>query len=93
MRTKLENINWKNLSREERGKLLAKSARIVKTPKGWRVTSQTNKSHQYIVRLRRDDPKCTCPDCHMRKKKCKHIYAVEFYVKKEINAIDWNHCY
>ena len=85
MRTQLENINWKKLSREERGKLLAKSTRIVKTPKGWRVTSQTNTNHQYIVRLTRDEPKCSCPDCHMRKKKCKHIYAVEFYIKQEID--------
>ena len=85
MRTKLENINWKNLSREERGKLLAKSTRIVKTPFGWRVTSRTNTSREYMVRFIKDNPKCTCPDCEMRKKKCKHIYAVEFYIKKEID--------
>ena len=77
--------NWKKLSREERGKLLAKSTRIVKTPQGWRVTSQSNTSRQYIVRLTRDEPKCSCPDCELRHKKCKHIYAVEFYVKKQID--------
>ena len=77
--------NWKKLSREERGKLLAKSTRIVKTPQGWRVTSQTNTSRQYIVKLMRDRPVCSCPDCELRHKKCKHIYAVEFYVKQEID--------
>lgn len=77
--------NWKKLSREERGKLLAKSTRIVKTPQGWRVTSQTNTSRQYMVRFTRDEPKCSCPDCELRHKKCKHIYAVEFYVKQEID--------
>jgi len=77
--------NWKSLSREERGKLLAKSTKIVKTPQGWRVTSQTNTSRQYIVRFTRDEPKCSCPDCELRHKKCKHIYAVEFYIKQEID--------
>ena len=77
--------NWKQLSREERGKLLAKSTRIVKTPFGWRVTSQTNKSRDYMVRFIHDSPKCSCPDCELRHKKCKHIYAVEFYIKQEID--------
>lgn len=77
--------DWKKLSREERGKLLAKSTRIVKTPQGWRVTSQSNTSRQYIVKLLRDRPVCSCPDCELRHRKCKHIYAVEFYVKQEID--------
>ncbi len=81
----LQETNWKKLTREERGKLLAKSTRIVKTPFGWRVTSQTNTSRQYMVRFIRDNPKCTCPDCSMRNKKCKHTYAVEFYLKQEID--------
>lgn len=76
---------WKKLSREERGKLLAKSTRIVKTPQGWRVTSQTNKARDYIVRFTRNEPKCSCPDCELRHKKCKHIYAVEFYIKQEVD--------
>lgn len=77
--------DWKKLSREERGKLLAKSTRIVKTPQGWRVTSQTNTSRDYIVRYIKDEPKCSCPDCELRHQRCKHIYAVEFYIKKQID--------
>ncbi len=77
--------DWKKLSREERGKLLAKSTRIIKTPRGWRVTSQTNTKRDYMVTFTRDEPKCTCPDCELRNKKCKHIYAVEFYIKQEID--------
>ncbi len=78
--------NWKNLTREERGKLLFKSARIVQTPGGfWRVTSQSNPMRQYKVTFNGHKPKCECPDCTMRKKKCKHIYAVEFYIRKEID--------
>jgi len=77
--------DWKKMSREERGKALAKSTTITKTPFGWRVTSQTNTSRQYMVRFISDNPKCTCPDCELRHKKCKHIYAVEFYIKKQID--------
>src|SRR3989344_3094674 len=77
--------DWKKLSREERGELLAKSTKIVKIPHGWKVTSQTNTSRDYIVKFTRDEPKCSCPDCELRHKKCKHIYAVEFYIKRQIN--------
>jgi len=81
-----QEVNWKKLDREQRGKLLCKSTRIVKTPKGfWRVTSQSNTGKQYIVRFNGHEPKCSCPDCTMRKNKCKHIWAVEFYIRKEID--------
>ncbi len=85
MRTQLENINWKKLDRRERGRLLYKSTRIFKIRDGWRVTSQTNSSKQYVVRFIKDNPKCTCPDCSMGRKKCKHIHAVEFYIKRQID--------
>jgi len=78
--------NWKHLTREERGKVIYKSSRIVQTPSGfWRVTSQTNSGKQYKVTFNGHKPKCECPDCVMRKKKCKHIYAVEFYLKQKID--------
>jgi transposase len=82
----LQQINWKNLDRRERGRLLYKSTRIIKTPKGfWRVTSQSNPTRQYKVTFNGHEPKCECPDCTMRKKKCKHIWAVEFYIKQQID--------
>ncbi len=81
----VQKTSWKKLSREERGKLLAKSTRIIKTPFGWRVTSQTNTSRQYVVKLMKNRPVCSCPDCELRHKKCKHIHAVEFYIKKQID--------
>lgn len=87
METQTEKpIHWKRLDRKERGQLLLKSTRIVKTSAGfWRVTSQTNPSKQYIVRYKGHEPKCNCADCTMRKQKCKHIWAVEFYIKQEID--------
>lgn len=85
MRQHLENVNWKKLDRRERGKLLLKSVRIVKTPYGWRVPSQTSSNRSYLVRFTEHKPKCECPDCTLRRKKCKHIHAVEFYIKREID--------
>ena len=82
----IQTTSWKKLDREERGKLLVDTTRIVQTPKGfWRVTSQSNPCRQYLVKFKGHKPYCNCPDCTMRKKKCKHIWAVEFYLKREID--------
>lgn len=80
-----EKVNWKHLNREERGKLLFKTSRIVKMKNSWSVTSQTNSNHKYLVKFKGHTPKCNCPDCTIAKKKCKHIYAVEFYIRREID--------
>lgn len=80
-----QEVNWKKLDRKQRGKLLSERRKIVKTPKGWRVQSQSSK-YTYEVRYTGDAPECTCPDCTIRKEKCKHIYAVEFFIKREIDA-------
>jgi len=74
----------KHMSREERGKLILKSFKIVKTPFGWRVPSQMGNGKAYLVKYKKHEPTCDCPDCQIRKKKCKHIFAVEFYIKREI---------
>ena len=87
MKTQLEQpVNWKKSDREGRGKLLAQSTRIVSNARNtWRVSSQSNKGKQYLVKFSHHEPKCDCPDCRLRKSKCKHIWAVEFYLRKEIN--------
>ncbi|MEK6919308.1 MAG: transposase [Nanoarchaeota archaeon] len=71
-------------TREERGKDIVKRFKIVKTPFGWRVPSETS-SKSYLVRYNGHQPSCNCADCELRKSKCKHIYAVEFYIKKQID--------
>jgi len=65
-----EQKPYKLLTRKERGELLFKSARIVKTPKGfWRVTSHSNPCRQYKAYFNGHEPKCECPDCVLAKKK------------------------
>lgn len=76
--------NWKLLSRRERGVLIAKKFRIERTEKGWLVPSQTS-AGTYLVKFNKHKPECSCKDCLLNRKKCKHIYAVEFYIRQEID--------
>lgn len=76
----------RNLSREQKGELIFKNGNIKETPHGWRVISQNQTNKSYLVKFRKHKPKCDCPDCTLRKNiKCKHIHAVEFYLKQKIN--------
>ena len=86
VRQNLEQLRYKEMTREERGLLLfRKKVKIENTPKGWRVPSDSHGGHYYYVKFNGHEPKCSCADCQMRRKKCKHIFAVEFYLKKEID--------
>jgi transposase len=70
-------------AREERGLVIAAVCKLNNTGNGWLVPSQSGAEKIYRV-----DPikqTCTCPD-HENGHKCKHIYAVEFTVKREYNA-------
>jgi hypothetical protein len=70
--------------REERGLALADAAKISRNGKGWVVPSQAGRG-RYTVTLNGDSPRCTCPDHEIRGQKCKHIYAVEYTLEKEVS--------
>lgn len=70
--------------RKQRGMEIAKTSRIEKTEKGWKVPSQSGGGH-YIVVSNGFGAECNCPDHELRKCKCKHIWAVELIVTKEID--------
>ena len=76
--------DWRKLNREERGKLIFERGRIAKKDNYWVVGSQSS-FKVYKVNFNGHEPKCNCPDCELRKGKCKHIYAVEFYIKRQID--------
>ncbi len=69
-------------AREERGLVIAQNSKIVKTPVGWKVPSQSGNG-TYIVSLDHGHPFCTCPDFEKRQQPCKHVHAVEFTIQKE----------
>ena len=71
--------------RKQRGMEIAKTSRIVKNDKGqWKVPSQSGGGH-YIVVSNGFGAECNCPDHELRNCKCKHIWAVEFIVTKQID--------
>jgi len=69
-------------AREERGLVIAAVCKLNPTPEGWLVPSQSGE-RIYTVDVKKQT--CTCPD-HEAGHKCKHIYAVEFTLKREVNS-------
>src|SRR5438128_499874 len=70
-------------AREERGLVIAAMCKLNKTPGGWLVPSQ---SGQQIYTVNPEAQTCTCPDHLEGGFKCKHLYAVEFTMKREVAA-------
>ena len=73
--------------REERGKVIANTGLIRKSKSGellYLVPSQSGNG-QYSVDLAADEPTCTCPDWELRRKACKHVYAVAYSIVKQDN--------
>ena len=70
--------------RKVKGLEIAKTSRISKVGNNWHVPSQSG-SGFYIVQSNGFGATCTCPDYELRKCKCKHVFAVEFVVTKEVD--------
>ena len=70
--------------RKQKGVEIAKTSRIEKTDKGWKVPSQSGAGF-YVVESNGFGASCNCPDHETRHCKCKHIWAVELIVTKEID--------
>lgn len=71
--------------RQMKGLQIAKTSKISRNEKGWVVPSQSGHG-AYLVKMGGHEPTCDCPDCQTRRTKCKHIWAVEYFVKQEIDA-------
>jgi transposase len=69
--------------REQKGLEIAATVKLRRKGDVWTVPSQTGKGTMYTVDFNGDAPKCSCPDHETRGVKCKHMYAVEFSVKRE----------
>lgn len=73
-------------ARKERGQQIADLAHIEKKGGYWLVPSVTNPNQtKYKVTLNGDFRACDCLDHETRGCKCKHIYAVEFYLSRSHN--------
>ena len=72
--------------RKQRGLEIAAVARIDRHDDIYFVPSQTDPRHpKYRVHYSADRPTCNCPDHETRGCRCKHIYAVEYVIKREQN--------
>jgi hypothetical protein len=71
-------------AREQRGLVIAALCKLKHDGQTWVVPSQSGAERMYRV-----DPTagtCTCPDHAESGFKCKHVYAVEFTMKREVAA-------
>lgn len=70
-------------NRQQKGLVIAATSRITKRGnETWIVPSQSLNG-KYAVTVTHDGKQCTCPDFELRQQPCKHVYAVEFVIKRE----------
>jgi len=72
-------------AREERGLVIAALCKLNRTPEGWLVPSQ---SGERIYTVDPDKQTCTCPDHQEAGFKCKHLFAAEIVIKREVGSKD-----
>jgi transposase len=71
--------------RQERGLVIAATAKIQRKGDAWVVPSQSLNG-TYTVRKGDSGDSCTCPDHELRQLPCKHIFAVEYVERREMAA-------
>ncbi|HWW75856.1 MAG TPA: SWIM zinc finger family protein, partial [Pyrinomonadaceae bacterium] len=64
--------------RRQLGVEIAAAGRLTHKGRVWSVPSTKNPRRSYQVNLRPKTPTCTCQDYELRRRKCKHIFAVEY---------------
>ncbi len=71
--------------RQVKGMEIAKNGKILKTPKGFVVPSQSGNG-AYLVHNVNMKTVCDCPDCELRGIKCKHQWAVEYFIQQVMDT-------
>jgi len=69
--------------REQRGLFIAALCKLNRKGGSWLVPSQSSEK-KYVVSL--EQQTCSCPDHQETGVKCKHQWAVEFTMKRELAA-------
>ena len=77
-----KDVQLELYEREQRGLRIAATCKLTKKGQVWLVPSQSGHG-RYTVSPDPEMPHCTCPDHETRGLKCKHIFAVEFVIKRE----------
>jgi transposase len=71
-------------SRQQRGVEIAAVSKIERKGQAWLVPSQSGKG-RYTVIPDNESPHCSCPDHADGGHKCKHLFAVEYVLRREKN--------
>ena len=69
--------------REAKGREIADRAKIVRNGNMWLVPSQSGKGP---YKVDAEAGRCSCPDFEFTKSKCKHQYAVELTIRRELKT-------
>jgi transposase len=70
--------------RKQRGLEIAATQVIGRNNAGdYMVPSQTNMGRNYRVVRKAEGSSCACPDFELTGRPCKHLFAVEFYLRRE----------
>src|SRR5438552_716433 len=69
--------------REERGLVIAATCKLTQKGKVWLVPSQSGRG-RYTVHPDSDSPFCSCPDFEETGCRCKHLFAVEYTMKRDM---------
>ncbi|HSE17251.1 MAG TPA: transposase [Pyrinomonadaceae bacterium] len=70
--------------REQKALAIAAHTELIRKPNNtWIVPSQSG-PNKYTVIPDPESPVCSCPDFENRRARCKHIYAVEIILKRQI---------
>ena len=73
--------------REQRGIEIAESGLLVQTGDIWLVSSQSGRG-RYSGRYNSGSSYCTCPDHDTHGDKCKHIWAVEHFLRQNRKPVE-----
>ena len=69
--------------REQRGLVIAATCNLIKKGDAWIVPSQSGNG-KYTVVPDSISPHCSCPDHETTGGKCKHIFAVQFVIQRQL---------
>jgi transposase len=70
-------------ARKQRGLEIAATKKITQAGDTWTVPSQSGNG-KYTVRPKAEKPYCSCPDHESHRGMCKHLFAVEFVIQREL---------
>src|SRR5581483_11530538 len=74
--------------REQRGREIAETKKLNQKGQYWLVPSSIGTGTYLVDPTVYGEATCTCPDFELRQAPCKHVYAVEFTIRRQTKTKD-----